>query len=174
MGVVLEGSDLVHLAAGTRMWVQRTHFSLTGSAEVSDDEVLRSLLSADGYGHDYAAPFPGRNTDGHVAVHGRWTLQSITAGSFERTTVAEAGRVIRRWSAEQDWTDPDFRQPEEVVRGLDDVIDGLGFGALYRLRDPGPECEHDYGWVTGGNGFHEFVVIDRSARRVSVVVASDD
>ncbi|WP_420368789.1 hypothetical protein [Curtobacterium sp. L1-20] len=174
MGVALEGSELFHMAGSTFMWVQTTHFAVTGADGASDEDLLGELLAADGYGHDYASPFPGGNTEGPVAVHGPWRLDSIGPTSFTPTTAADAATVLRTWSTDQAWTDPDFRQPADVVERLEALIRWLGTGTLHHLRNPGPEAEHDYGWVTGGNGFHEFVRIDRTARRISVVVASDD
>lgn len=77
------------------------------------------------------------------------------------------------WADEQEWTDPEFRQPPEVQRRLHEVYRLLGSGNVYRLHNPRPEDEIDHP-VTGDMGFHEFVVIDRGTRRVHVVVASDD
>jgi hypothetical protein len=47
-------------------------------------------------------------------------------------------------------------------------------GDLYKLDNPGAEDEHEYGYVTGDMGFHEFVVIDRNTCSTHVIVASDD
>ena len=54
------------------------------------------------------------------------------------------------------------------------VFDLLPVGKVYTLSNPGDDAMHDYGAVTGGLGFHEFVVIDRANGTVHVVVASDD
>ncbi|WIB77041.1 hypothetical protein DEJ28_15510 [Curtobacterium sp. MCPF17_002] len=171
MGVVLEGSNIVHLG-GTRMWIVSTCFAFSG--ESSDAQVLQELIAADGYGHDFAAPFSGHNTAGAVPVHGRWRLACITAEQFEPTTVDDAARTIRSWSTDQDWYDPEYRHAPEVLEQIEGVIDGLDAGSLHRLRHPGPESEHDYAATVGGTGFHEYVVIDRGQGRVTVVVASDD
>lgn len=171
MGVTLAGSEILHLDA-TRMWVQTTHFAVSDATD--DRTVLAELLAADGYGHDYASPFGGRNTDGPVPVHGRWTLASITPTSFEPADPDRAGDVLRTWATVQNWTDPEFTLTSETRSELDRVIGTLRRGTLLRLVHPGDEHEHGYGWVTGDMGFHEYVVIDRPHDRVSVVVASDD
>ena len=46
-------------------------------------------------------------------------------------------------------------------------------GKAYKLRNPGTAAEHEYGSVTGSMGFHEFIVVDRAAARLHVIVASD-
>ena len=75
---------------------------------------------------------------------------------------------------DRDWVDPHYRQPPEVQARLQKVYTLLRSGNLYRLTNPSCEHEHEYGWVTGKLGFHEFVVIDRPGRVIHLVVASDD
>ncbi|WP_406383985.1 hypothetical protein OHU25_41025 [Streptomyces sp. NBC_00117] len=43
---------------------------------------------------------------------------------------------------------------------------------IYYLRELGDEAIHDWGRVH--DYFHEFVVIDRSAGRITLIVAADD
>ncbi|MEN4449183.1 MAG: hypothetical protein EKK51_21110 [Mycolicibacterium sp.] len=46
---------------------------------------------------------------------------------------------------------------------------------IYRLPDIRATAQHDWGDIVGGDaGFHEFVVIDRTAGELALVVASDD
>jgi hypothetical protein len=45
---------------------------------------------------------------------------------------------------------------------------------LYRLADLRATAEHDWGWVVGHGGFHEFVAIDHTASTLTLIVASDD
>jgi hypothetical protein len=42
------------------------------------------------------------------------------------------------------------------------------------LEDLRATAEHEWGWVVGQGGFHEFVAIDRPAERLRLIVASDD
>ena len=79
-------------------------------------------------------------------------------------TAPNAQELIQDWADNQNWTDPDFRQPPQVQQRLQDVCALLRSGDLYKLDNPA--AEHDWGWVVGTKGFHEFVVIDRSKHRV--------
>jgi hypothetical protein len=172
MTLRLVGAEIVHMEKGTFMWIQLTHFAF----EVAQDDrsLLASLIASDGYAHDYASPFDGNAPVTEPAVHGRWWRTSLHADSFEPWVGAEAESLLQSWADNQEWTDPDFRQPPAVQERLKDVYALLRSGDLFTLVNPGSEDEHDYGSVTGGMGFHEFVVIDRSSRRLHVIVASDD
>jgi len=47
--------------------------------------------------------------------------------------------------------------------------------AIYQLPDIRATAQHDWGDVVGMEaGFHEFVIIDRAAGELALVVASDD
>ena len=165
------GADIVHLDKNTFMWVQLTHF---GEAPEGDMSAIAALIVSPGYAHDYASPFHVEQQPVEPPVHGRWWLSAIEAGRFEPTTAAEAEERIRSWVDDQDWIDPSYRQPPDVLRRLQTVFDLLRGGKVYTLSNPGDDAIHDYGAVTGGLGFHEFVVIDRASGTVHVVVASDD
>ena len=52
--------------------------------------------------------------------------------------------------------------------------DLLGRGTVFALENPPDDAKHDWGDVVGRMGFHEFVVIDRSTRHLTLIVASDD
>lgn len=136
--------------------------------------MLASLIASPGYAHDYASPFDADAVVTEPAIHGRWWRSSIRAESFEPWTAADAESLLQAWADDQEWTDPDFRQPPAVQRRLQDVHALLRSGRLYKLDIPAAENEHEYGFVTGDMGFHEFVVIDGPGCRVHVVVASDD
>ena len=79
-------------------------------------------------------------------------------------SLGSASRRPRRlgelWADNQNWTDPDFRQPPEVRQRLQDVYALFRSGDLYKLDNPA--AEHDWGWVVGIKNFHEFVLVDRS------------
>lgn len=172
MTLQLVDSEIIHMDVGTFMWIQVTHFSLATAQD--DRAMLTSLIASPGYAHDYASPFDPDAAVTEPAIHGRWWRSSIAAESFEECTAADAESTLQGWADQQEWTDGDFRQSPSIQRRLRDVYPLLRAGALYRLVNPGAESEHEYGSVTGGMGFHEFVVIDRSSGRVHVVVASDD
>ena len=172
MTLRLLGSEIVHMDPSTTLWIQLTEFALDPGQ--SDHEVITDLIAAPGYAHDYASPVETRPVVTEPAVHGRWWRSSITTESFAPCTAASAEGRLQSWADEQEWTEPSFRQPPDVQRRLQDVCALLRTGVLYELRNPGADQEHDYGFVTGSLGFHEFLVIDRSAHRTRVVVASDD
>lgn len=172
MVLQLVGSDIVHLDKNTFMWVQVTHFAI--DADQQDAEILSSLIASPGYAHDYASPFPSEGAPFGKRVHGRWVLNAITVGRFEAITADRAEADLNRWANEQDWVDPDYRQPPDVMQRLRALYPLLRSGDIYKLHNPGAEDEHDYGDFTGDMGFHEFVVVDRRTRMLHVIVASDD
>lgn len=172
MALPLVGSDVVHLDRNTFMWVQMTHFAI--DVDQDDPAILASLIESPEYGHDYASPFPSETAPFGRPIHARWVLSAISVDRFEPSTAGRAEADLQRWANDQDWTEPDYRQPPEVMQRLRSVYSLLRSGYIYKLRNPGREAEHDYGSVTGGMGFHEFIVIDRSNDTLHVIVASDD
>lgn len=168
----ITGWDVVHLDRLTFMWVQSIRFELDASK--SDRELLELLISSPGYGHDYASPFDGEEMVDPPVIHGRWYLGAIHQGRFSETSAELARSVIRTWVDDQDWRDPEYRQPPEVHERLEPVYEILRSGRVYRLRNPSDDFLHEYGCVTGNLGFHEFVTIDRRSGALYLLVASDD
>jgi hypothetical protein len=163
-------SDLVQMDQGTYMWVLLTHFAIEAAQE--DGSLLAALIESRGYAHDYASPFKLRDPV-EPAVHGRWWRDKITPALFTLWPAAEAQSLLRAWANDQDADEPMTPSPEVELR-LQDLYTLLESGQLYKLNNPGTEAEHDYGWVTGKGGFHEFVVIDRAKDEAIVLVAYDD
>lgn len=172
MELPIIGSGLVPMDKHTFMWVQLTHFSFDSS--LNDRSLLARLIASPGYAHDYASPFDSTASVIEPALHGRWFRDHIHPSLFEPCSAADAEALIQSWADDQDWTDPGYRQPSEVHARLARVYALLRAGNVYMLRNPDEDAEHEYGWVTGAGGFHEFVVIDRVSQRLHVVVASDD
>lgn len=160
------------MGEGTRMWIQLTHFDTETGQD--DRALLASLIASPAYADDCASPFDAAAPVTEPAVHGRWWRSSIHPERFVPWAASDAMSLIQKWADEQDWTDRDFRQPPAVQRRLKDVYALFQTGDLYKLDNPAPEHEHEYGFVTGDLGFHEFVVIDRNTRTVHLVIASDD
>jgi hypothetical protein len=46
--------------------------------------------------------------------------------------------------------------------------------SCYQLPDMRDTAQHDWGYVVGSDGFHEFVLINRQTNNVALLVASDD
>lgn len=172
MVLQLVGSDIVHLDTVTFMWVQITHFAF--DVDQADAEILASLIGSPEYAHDYASPFPSESGPFGTPIHGRWFLNAIDVDRFETTTADRAEADLHSWANEQDWTELGHRQPPDAMHRLRAVYSLLSAGDIYKLHNPGPEAEHDYGFVTGGMGFHEFIAIDRGTATLHVIVASDD
>lgn len=172
MALRLVGSHIVHLAESTYMWVQLTEFAIDPTQD--DRFLIASLIESPGYAHDYASPYGLKTSVTEPAIHGRWWRSEMKAELFEPATAPTARALLEAWANDQDWADPGFVQPPKVQLRLEHVSELLGSGALYMLANPGKQSEHDYGWIVGSMGFHEFVVIDRANGKVHVVVASDD
>lgn len=172
MTLRLVGSDIVRLDEGTYMWIALAHFGYEAAQD--DRSLLAALIATPAYADDYAAPFDPAAVVTEPAVHGRWWRASIHPERFTPWTAPDAESLLQDWAGHQDWTTPGFRQPPDVQQRLRGVYALLRSGELYKLDNPGPADEHDWGWVTGTRGFHEFVVIDHDRRRVHLVVASDD
>ena len=168
----LVGNDIVHMDKGTFMWIELTHFAMETAED--DRSLLASVIASPAYAH-YPGPFDAAAEVTESAIHGRWWRTSVHPELFTSCPASDAEALIQDWAGPQEWTDPDYRPPPAVQRRLQDVYDLLRSGDLYKLDNPGAEEEAQYlGTVTGGMGFHEFVVIDRDRRSVHVVVASDD
>ncbi len=156
------------------MWIQLTRFLI--EPDQDDRSLLESLIESPGYQHDYASPFPSRSGSepSDWGIHGRWKIDAIHPDLFEPSTAEAATAEINAWANDQEWMDPEYSQPADVMQRLEPIYSLLGSGPVLKLHNPPREAEHDYGSVTGKLGFHEFIVIDRILRTLHVIVASDD
>ena len=99
---------------------------------------------------------------------------SARISSF-RAPLTKPAQLLTRWATEQDWSDSGFVVSDTAWGGLAEVFGWFESAtSLYRLVDPGTAHEHNYGFVIGACGFHEFVAIDRANHLVRLVVATDD
>ncbi|NWL10443.1 hypothetical protein DM793_03885 [Paenarthrobacter nitroguajacolicus] len=154
------------------MWVQLTHFLI--DPDQDNRSILESLIESPGYQHDYASPFPPAAEVRARGIHGRWRIDAIHPGLFEPSTAETAKAEIDTWANDQDWTDPEYSQPPDAIQRMGTIYSILDSGPVLKLCNPPREDEHDYGFVTGSLGFHEFIVLDRVLRTLHVIVASDD
>jgi hypothetical protein len=166
------GSDHVPMDRLTFMWIQITHFAAITPAD--DRALITELIRSPQYAYDYASPFDPEHAVVEPAVHGRWWRDSLHAWMFRRCSAVDAEAVLQSWCDDQDWTPPGFQQSPAAQGRLRDVFLLLRVGDVHRLQNPSRDVEHEYGFVTGGLGFHEFVVIDRANGAVHLIVASDD
>jgi hypothetical protein len=172
MPVLFAASDYLPMAEHSYMWILTIRFDIAG--EEGGDEVINAIITSPQYGYDFASPFDGTAGPSHPDIHGRWWRRHIGSDRFELCSPAHAVEVVRSWAEDQKWTDPNFTQPLDAQQRLNDTYSVLQAGEVYELNNPLAEHEHDYGWVMGRTGFHEFLVIDRTHRTATLVVTCDD
>lgn len=152
----------VNFTNGTYQWVDIQRFRLP-EALSDDSAALTGLIANARFGNDYATR-PGDNP----LRHGPYWRDRVTPACYDPIDAAVAERRLRAW-AEQFAPLPQHLQPVleqhvyQPMRAADRV---------YRLRDLGPAAFHDWGGVH--HEFHEFVVIDRAPRTLTLIVAADD
>ncbi|MCP2048980.1 UNVERIFIED_ORG: hypothetical protein J3D58_003052 [Paenarthrobacter nicotinovorans] len=103
-----------------------------------DRSLLESLIESPGYQHDYASPFPSRggSEPSDWAIHGRWRIGAIHPDLFEPSTAEAAKAEINAWVNDQEWTDPEYSQPADVIQRLESIFSLLGSGPVLKLRTP--------------------------------------
>lgn len=143
-------------------WVDIKRFRF--SAGASDGELLAALIGHEQFRDDYAGG--GMLADG--SRHGPYWLRLIVPELYESVGHGEAVQVLR------DWVDPCWAVPAALEAELQrEVFARLGVAdGVYRLGDLGAAAFHDWGGVHGC--FHEFVLVERAAGRVTLIVAADD
>ncbi|MFI8793423.1 hypothetical protein [Streptomyces sp. NPDC055105] len=131
---------------------------------VDDRGLLASLIGHEQFRDDYAGG--GVLPDG--LRHGPYWLRSITPDLYEFISQETAVQIL--W----EWVDPLGDVSTELEADLQrEVFARLAAtDGIYYLRELGDEAIHDWGRVH--DYFHEFVVIDRSAGRITLIVAADD
>lgn len=157
----------------TRQWVSIKVFTLP--ADVGDQTALALMIAHIRYRDSYASSiFEDAKT-----IHGPYRLSAITPETFTVVNAADVDTAIRNWAEHviRDW-DGDFASwPKAQREAMDRQIYPRIQRAtvIYRLPDIRATAQHDWGDVVGSEaGFHEFVVIDRTACELALVVASDD
>ncbi len=158
--------EFVRMDEHTYSWVDIKRFGFDGPASVAD--VLAALIGHEQYGDDYAGGDVGRDRD----IHGRYVLADIRVESFLPSSADEALSVISGWADRVNGPNGPGVASAEVRRSLEvEVFPLLHAGEVLRLDGA---AEHEWGWVVGGNGFHEYVVIDGQGGTACLIVASDD
>ncbi|MFF5020087.1 hypothetical protein [Streptomyces sp. NPDC001165] len=135
------------------------------SAESLDDRgLLAALIGHEQFRDDYAGG--GVLPDG--PRHGPYWLRWITPDLYEAISQERAVQILR------EWVDPLWDPPSELEADLQrEVFNRLAAAdGIYYLGELGDEAIHDWGPVH--DCFHEFVLIDRSAGQITLVVAADD
>ncbi|WP_406859185.1 hypothetical protein ABZO31_02455 [Streptomyces sp. HUAS MG47] len=145
-------------------WVDIKRLRLP-AAPLADRELLTALIGHEQFRDDYAGG--GVTPDG--MRHGPYWLSRVTPEAYEPVRAAEAARQLWEWA--------DQYEPVPVglaadLRTESTVDDWAEADCVYRLTELADDAYHDWGPVHGE--FHEFVIIDRGARRMTVLVAADD
>jgi hypothetical protein len=148
----------------TRQWVLIKLFALP--PDTDDHALLQLLIHHERYRDSYAAPeFRDAGT-----IHGPYWLYAITPELFLPASAADAEAQIRAWAEDAAPLADGDRAALE-----DEVYPRIaGATGRYQLPDIRAAAEHDWGYVVGSSGFHEFVLIDRVTNSVALLVASDD
>jgi hypothetical protein len=86
-------------------------------------------------------------------VHGCYRIDAISPDVFDEVTPSHANEVLNTWMDQFGPLDRDG-----VVGELDEVFELLRRSPLVlQLRNLGKDAQHDWGWVGGGTGFHEYL-----------------
>ncbi|WP_162625462.1 hypothetical protein [Mycolicibacterium llatzerense] len=148
----------------TRQWVDIKMFSLPDG--VDDRTALAMMIAHVRYRDSYA----GTGDKDMVDIHGPYWLRAITPETFTVADPAAVENLIRTWADfSVRWHDADR---EAVQRQVYARIERAT--VIYQLPNIRATAQHDWGEVVGSDGFHEFVLIDRAAGELALVVASDD
>lgn len=155
----------IGFANSTRQWVDIKLFNLPRQ-RISDREALGLVSRHIRYRDSYA----GTGDEDMVDIHGPYRLDAITTDSFSAVGSASAEATLRWW-AECNAALPSTAR-DELEHDLYARIRAAT--AVYQLTGVGEAEWHDWGYVVGMSGFNEFVLIDRAADALALVVASDD
>ncbi|MCV7198518.1 hypothetical protein [Mycobacterium angelicum] len=165
--LVYQGEVFINFRNHTYQWVSIKLFAL--HADADDDAVLQLLIR-----HvRYRASYNGTGDKDMENTHGPYWLRAITPKSFSPVSATDAEPLLRTW-AEYAAPLPDARR-DDMERELYPRIRSAT--SCYLLPDLRDTAQHDEGWgssVGSVTGFFEFVLIDRAAASVALVVASDD
>lgn len=163
--LVYGGEVLINFRNHTYQWVSIKLFALPADAD--DYAVLQLLMRHVRYRDSYA----GTGDKDMETIHGPYWLYAITPEILSPVSAAGAEALVRTW-AEYAAPLPDARR-EEMERELYPRIRSAT--SRYQLPDLRDIAQHEWGSSVGAiTGFFEFVLIDRRAGSVALVVASDD
>ncbi|MEU1692817.1 hypothetical protein [Streptomyces hirsutus] len=144
-------------------WLDIKH--LRFPAESADDgKLLAALIGHEQFRDDYA----GGGVLPEGPRHGPYWLRLVTPDAYETVGREKSTHILREWANQ-------FGDvPSELEADLrQEAFDRLAAADhISYLSGLGEEAIHDWGRVH--DCFHEFVLIDRSAGRITLLVAADD
>lgn len=144
-------------------WVDLKHLRFppeSGEAR----ELLSALIGHEQFRDDYA----GGGVLSEGSRHGPYWLRRVTPDVYEAVSRERSAHILRGWVNQ-------FGDvPAELEADLQqEVVDRLAAADhIYYLNGLGDEAVHDWGRVH--EHFHEFVLIDRSTGRITLLVTADD
>ncbi|MGW9372574.1 hypothetical protein ACWGVR_21425 [Streptomyces xanthophaeus] len=144
-------------------WVTVKHLRFPAESD-GDEELLAALIGHEQFRDDYAGG--GVLPDG--LRHGPYWLRMVTPHAYEAVGREDSARILREWA------DQYGDLPAALAADLQREVFGRLAEAdrIYHLPELGGGALHDWGGVHGE--FHEFVLIDRLAGRLTLLVAADD
>jgi hypothetical protein len=144
-------------------WVDLKHLRLPARS-LGARELLVALIGHEQFRDDYAGG--GVQADG--SRHGPYWLRLVTPDAYEAVSREKSAHVLR------EWTNQFGDVPAELEAELrHEVFDRLAAADdIHYLSGLGDEALHDWGQVH--EDFLEFVLVDRSAGRITLLVAADD
>jgi hypothetical protein len=151
--------------AVTRQWVSIKVFALPG--DIDDRRALALMIAHVRYRDSYA----GTGETDMVDKHGPYWLSAITPETFVAADPGAVDTVIRTWAEYYvPWPAADREAMDrEVYARIQHAT------VIYQLPDIRTTAQHDWGEIVGSDaGFHEYVLIDRTAGELALMVASDD
>ncbi|MEU6057572.1 hypothetical protein [Streptomyces sp. NPDC047097] len=100
--------------------------------------------------------------------HGSYWLSRVTPDAYEAISREWSVRLLREW-VDQFGEVPAALEVQLRCRAFDGLVSA---DRVYHLSGLGDEDVPDWGRVH--DCFHEFVLIDRSAGRITLLIAADD
>ncbi len=150
---------------GTYRWINVKRFRSDPPSLLRKQDILPVLLAHPSYKDTYASP----TGETEALIHGRYRLDAISPDVFDEVTPNHATEVLNTW---MDQLGPLDRN--DVESDLDEVFELLRRSSMVlQLRELGNDAQHDWGWVVGKFGFHEFVALEPDGE-IAVIVAGDD
>lgn len=165
--VTFVSHDMVHFGSYFT-WVNFKYFAIQPGTP--DLLLVASLISSQQYHDHYAGQDPTDQT--HHSLHGPYRLEAISPEVFEPISRQAAREDLQAWVSS--WVDHDEDGPEVEARLDAEVLPKVDGDSLLRLPNLREHAEHEWGWVVGGNGFLELVIINQDAAMLTLLVASDD
>ncbi|MFD5379067.1 hypothetical protein ACFWJE_32450 [Streptomyces griseoincarnatus] len=144
-------------------WVDLKHLRFPAESGGAQ-ELLAALIGHEQFRDDYA----GGGVLSEGSRHGPYWLRLVTPDVYEAVSRERSADIL--WG----WVNQFGEVPAELEADLQqEAFDRLAVADhIYYLSGLGDESIHDWGRVH--EHFHEVVLIDRSAGRITLLVAADD